>query len=77
MLEIAASWLRGSIYSHEERVINEDIVVQLDSGDVAYDFKSHSAKQGYHEAPCTVADAKENLSEEENDEESKVEGIAG
>ena len=77
MLEIMAIRLAGYRYSHEEGVIDEDIVVQMDSGDVAYDFKSLSTKQGYHEAPCTVANAKENLSEEEDDEESKVKRIAG
>ena len=35
VFEMAAIYHAGYIYSHEKRVIDEDIVVQLNSGDVS------------------------------------------
>lgn len=50
--------------------------MQLDSSDVAYDFKDLSTEHSCHETPRTMANAEIGLTKKKDGEKCKVERIA-
>lgn len=61
--------------SHKEIIEVEDVVVHQDPPDISSKFEDAAAQHGDHERPGALLDPNHRLSEEDDEEESGVEGV--